>query len=55
MQKRMKTNYIKPDLEVVDVEMAQMIAASQIEIGESKKEGTTDVNGHRGTWGNLWD
>ena len=55
MQKRMKTNYIKPDLEVVDVEMAQMIAASQIEIGESKKEGTTDVNGCRGTWGNLWD
>ncbi len=51
----MKTNYIKPDLEVVDAEMAQMIAASQIEIGESKKEGTTDVNGRRGTWGNLWD
>ena len=55
MQKRMKTNYIKTELEVVDAEMAQMIAASQIEIGESKKEGTTDVNGRRETWGNLWD
>ena len=24
-------------------------------IGESKEEGTTDANGRRGAWGNLWD
>lgn len=55
MDERMKTSYIKPALEIVDVEIEKMIATSQIEIGESKEEGTTDANGHRGAWGNLWD
>lgn len=49
----MKTEYIKPELQIEEVEMTNMIATS-LNVGEDIEEATTDANGRRGAWGNLW-
>ena len=50
----MKTEYIKPEMLIEEVELTTMIATS-LNVGEDIEEGTTDTNGRRGSWGNLWD
>ena len=50
----MKTEYIKPEIMIEEGELATMIATS-VRIGEDVEETTTDTNGRRGTWGDLWD
>lgn len=47
--------YTKPEIEIIDVVTGTMIATSEIEIGQSKQEGTTDANKNRGVWGDLWN
>ena len=49
-----KKEYITPEIEVVDLDLPQMLAASSIEVnpGESGTEQLS--NRRRGTWGNLW-
>ena len=54
----MKQIYIKPELEVVDVEMeshlASMSGLEDTEWGGETEGGDADANRHRGQWGNLW-
>ena len=47
----MKKNYLKPEAEILDFVVANMIAASVIE-GEDNED--AGVNKHRGEWGNVW-
>ena len=60
----MKKNYIAPVMEVVELEVATLIAGS-INAGDSlpgtswggdnnQGGGSADGNRHRGEWGNLW-
>ena len=56
----MKKVYIKPEIEVLIVEAAEIIATSVPQIGIIKpgEDGTTGEeilsNKRRGKWGNLW-
>ena len=55
----MKKEYIKPEIEVMAIEVeAQMMTASpnvQPGFGEGEADGSTPLsNRRRGTWGNLW-
>ena len=57
-----KKKYITPAMEIAEIEMVSMIAASAPEIGiikpgEEGGEGGTEIlsNDRRGTWGNLWE
>ena len=47
----MKKNYLKPEVEILDFVVANMIAASVVEGGDDEDAG---VNKHRGEWGNVW-
>ena len=52
-----KKAYIAPQMEVIEIDTVQMLAASAEDIpvvGEGG--GGTEIlsNGRRGTWGNLW-
>ena len=47
----MKKNYLKPEVEMLDMIVTDMIAASVIE-GEDNRD--SEVNNHRGEWGNIW-
>ena len=55
-----KKVYITPNIEVIDVESIEMMAASapQIDIIKPGEEGSTGTdilsNGRRGKWGDLW-
>lgn len=52
----MKKEYIKPEIEVVDVEMVTMISTSD-KMPVLPGEGDEFAPGRqdrRGTWGNLW-
>lgn len=49
----MKTEYIKPEIMVEEVELASMIATS-LTIGADVEETTTDASARRSSWGNLW-
>lgn len=54
----MKTNYIKPEMEICAIEVENMIATSTLHSnGEFDDEGgmTTGSRGCRGSWGNLWE
>lgn len=53
----MKTNYIKPEIEVSDIELESMIATSLESNGTFDDEDgmTTGSNHRRGSWGNLWN
>ena len=50
----MKTEYIKPEIMVEEVELVNMIATS-VRIGEDVEETTTDTNARRGVWGDRWE
>ena len=47
----MKKNYLKPEVEILDFVVVNMIAASAVEGPENEDAG---VNKHRGEWGNVW-
>ena len=48
----MKKNYLKPEVEILDFVVANMIAAS---VGGNDEETQTPLsNQHRGEWGNIW-
>ena len=50
-----KETYIAPQMEVIEIENASMLAASAENIPVVDGEGTEILsNRHRGTWGNLW-
>lgn len=49
----MRTEYIKPEVRIEELELVSMVAAS-VGLGEDVENGTTDAQGHRGSWGNLW-
>lgn len=49
-----KKEYIKPSVEVIEMDMVSMVAAS-IGVGEGSEDaGGAWSNRHRGEWGNLW-
>ncbi len=52
----MKLAYIKPEVELYNIELETLIATSLTSNGTfDDEEGmTTGTNGRRGTWGNLW-
>ena len=61
LEKIMKKAYIKPGMEVLTIEAAEIIATSVPQIGIIKpgEDGTTGgeeilSNKRRGQWGNLW-
>lgn len=51
-----KKSYIAPEVEVMNIEIVEMIAAS---LGMYDEEVVTDEEqlgtGRRGSWGNLWN
>ena len=47
----MKKNYLKPEAEILDFVVTNMIAAS---LGEGGENEDASVNKHRGEWGNVW-
>ena len=52
-----KKEYIKPSVEVIEMDTAQMIAASAEDIpvgGDGQGGGDALSNRHRGKWGDLW-
>ena len=50
----MKKTYINPDIKVMKIEVARMIAAStEIEVSNTNYNGTTSVESRRGN--SLWD
>ena len=46
--------YIKPSIQIEDVVVEAMLAAS-ITVGEDVEVMETDVKNRRGSWGNLWE
>ena len=49
-----KKEYIKPEIEVADLDLPQMLAASSIEVNPGESGDEQLSNRRRGTWGNLW-
>ena len=50
-----KKQYIAPEVEIAEIEMVSMMAASAPNIGFEDGEGGEILsNGRRGKWGNLW-
>ena len=49
----MRTEYIKPEVRIEELELVSMVAAS-VGLGEDVENGTTDAQGRRGGWGDLW-
>ena len=50
----MKTEYMQPLIEVVEVETEDMLALSMSDEQASSSEDVL-TNRRRGSWGNLWD
>ena len=52
----MKKTYIAPEMEVMNIETVEMMAAS-IRIISDENQGDDEMlgNDRRGGWGNLWD
>ena len=53
-----KETYIAPQMEVIEIENASMLAASAENIpvgGDGQGGGSALSNDRRGSWGNLWD
>ena len=52
----MKKKYITPEMDVVEIEAAEMLAVSSV--GYTDKEASNDyealTNDRRGNWGDLW-
>ncbi len=52
----MKKTYMTPEMEVMNIETVEMIAASmRMYEGEVNTEDEQLGNDRRGTWGNLWN
>ena len=52
----MKNTYMTPEMEVMNIETVEMIAASmRMYEGEVNTEDEQLGNDRRGTWGNLWN
>lgn len=59
----MKKDYVKPTIDVIEVEMESLMLSNSTETGSENSgegsgsgQGTPDfTNGHRGSWGDLWD
>ena len=52
-----KKQYIAPEVEIAEIEMVSMLAASKFNGSVSDEETGDDAwmsNRHRGEWGNLW-
>ena len=47
----MKKNYLKPEAEILDFVVANIIAAS---VGQGGDNGDASVNKNRGEWGDVW-
>lgn len=45
--------YIKPEMEVINIEVERLVATS-LPI-EQEKDGVAETQGRRRTWGNLWE
>lgn len=56
MMYRMKKKYITPEMDIVEIEAAEMLAVSSV--GYTDKEASNDyealTNDRRGNWGDLW-
>ena len=52
----MKKTYITPEIEVMNIETVEMIAASSLATSdETIKSSDALGNERRGAWGNLWN
>ena len=53
----MKKTYMTPEMEVMNIETVEMIAASLAMYGSDEVDTETEQlgNDRRGTWGNLWN
>lgn len=51
----MKQTYIKPQIEVIELEAHSMMAQSKVDTGLGNTPSEPDAPGRRGQWGNLWD
>ena len=54
----MKQEYVRPEIEVVDLEVSTMLMAlskDKVDTGFGDTPSEPDANRRRGTWGNLWD
>lgn len=52
----MKNYYLKPEVEVLNIEMSSVMMVGSIvdtEMGETPS--IPDANKRRGTWGNFWE
>lgn len=50
----MKKDYLKPEMEVMEITVESMIATSN-NIGEGDPDRPLDTNNRRGGWGDLWN
>ena len=53
-----KKEYIAPQMEVIEIDTVQMLAASAEDIpvgGDGQGGGEALSNDRRGSWGNLWN
>lgn len=46
--------YVKPELEILELDSVNVIATSFSTSGSSKDDVVAGVHGSRGEWGNLW-
>ena len=53
----MKQEYITPETNVVEIEVAEILAVSSIDYTDKKADDEYDAlsNNRRGLWGNLWE
>ena len=49
-----KKKYIAPSMEIAEIEMVSMLAASIGVSDETTEDDAVMSNRRRGTWGNLW-
>ncbi len=53
-----KKQYIAPQMEIAELEIVEMLAASTKDFnifGDTTEDDAVMSNHRRGTWGNLWD
>ena len=49
-----KKEYIAPEVEIAEIEMVSMLAASVLVSDKFTEDDAVMSNRHRGEWGNLW-
>lgn len=56
MENKSLDTYMKPQVEILEVELQQMIAQSGLVYDGPEEYGDAEINRYRrGTWGNLWE